>query len=203
MITLKNIIAFELLRKHSFNSFDPSNLDDVYALAYCIDSRMKDNFTTFEESLRVAKENPDIMGEIIEEVGKALQYSAQFREVVDDKKADSEDKEQKEQKEQKDIYIKDIVGRLAFTGLDLNYLMEKCELHEVGFLVEALDKKTREQMELQRFWNFIQLSPHLDKKTTMRDLIEFPWEAGKPKEDASITEEEKRMAAEILNYKKD
>lgn len=195
MITLKNIIAFELLRKHSFNTFDPSNLDDVFALAYCSDSRMKDNFTTFEESLRVAKENPDIMGEIIEEVGKALQYSAQFREMAEDKKADSNEKEQK------DIYVKDIVGRLAFAGLDLGYLMEKCELHEVGFLVEALDKKTREQMELQRFWNFIQLSPHLDKKTTMRDLIEFPWEVGKERKDEAITEEEKRMAAEILNYK--
>ena len=90
---------------------------------------------------------------------------------------------------------------MALSGINLAYLMNDCELYEVGFLVEALDKKTREQMELQRFWNFIQLSPHLDKKTTMRDLIEFPWEVGKERKDEAITEEEKRMAAEILNYK--
>ena len=146
--------------------------------------------------LKLTKENPDLIGEAYEKIGKELLYLSQFRETLSEV-----EKAEGKSKEQKDIYVKDIVGRLAFAGLDLDYLMEKCELHEVGFLVEALDKKTREQMELQRFWNFIQLSPHLDKKTTMRDLIEFPWEVGKERKDDTITEEEKRMAAEILNYK--
>ena len=197
-ITLKKIIEFELLRKHSFNSFDAENLDDVIALSYCLRSRREKSQLSFEKVLKLTKENPDLIGEAFEDIGKELLYLAQFRETLSEvEKAEGKDKEQKE------IFVKDIVGRLALSGINLAYLMNECELYEVGFLVEALDKKTREQMELQRFWNFIQLSPHLDKKTTMRDLIEFPWEVGKPKEDASITEEEKRMAAEILNYKKD
>lgn len=197
-ITLKKIIEFELLRKHSFNSFDAENLDDVIALSYCLKSRREKAQMSFEKVLKLAKENPDLIGEAFEDIGKELLYLSQFRDALSEvEKAEGKDKEQK------DIFVKDIVGRLALSGINLAYLMNDCELYEVGFLVEALDKKTREQMELQRFWNFIQLSPHLDKKTTMRDLIEFPWEVGKPKEDASITEEEKRMAAEILNYKKD
>lgn len=197
-ITLKKIIEFELLRKHSFNSFDAENLDDVIALSYCLRSRREKSQLSFEKVLKLTKENPELIGEAFEDIGKELLYLSQFRETLSEvEKAEGKDKEQKE------IFVKDIVGRLAFSGIGLAYLMNECELYEVGFLVEALDKKTREQMELQRFWNFIQLSPHLDKKTTMRDLIEFPWEVGKPKEDASITEEEKRMAAEILNYKKD
>ena len=152
----------------------------------------------FEKVLKLTKENPDLIGEAFEKIGKELLYLAQFRETLSEvEKAEGKSKEQKE------IFVKDIVGRLALSGINLAYLMNECELYEIGFLVEALEKRTREQMELQRFWNLIQLSPHLDKKTTMRDLIEFPWEANKPKEDASITEEEKQMAAEILNYKKD
>ena len=197
-ITLKKIIEFELLRKHSFNSFDAENLDDVIALSYCLKSRREKAQLSFEKVLKLTKENPDLIGETFEDIGKELLYLSQFRETLSEvEKAEGKGKEQKE------IFVKDIVGRLALSGIALSYLMDECELYEVGFLVEALEKRTREQMELQRFWNFIQLSPHLDKKTTMRDLIEFPWEAGKPKEDASITEEEKRMAAEILNYKKD
>lgn len=197
-ITLKKIIEFELLRKHSFNSFDAENLDDVIALSYCLKSRREKAQMSFERVLKLTKENPELIGEAFEDIGKELLYLSQFRETLSEvEKAEGKDKEQKE------IFVKDIVGRLALSGIGLSYLMTDCELYEVGFLVEALDKKTREQMELQRFWNFIQLSPHLDKKTTMRDLIEFPWEAGKPKEDNAITDEEKRMAAEILNYKKD
>lgn len=197
-ITLKNIIEFELLRKHSFNSFDAENLDDVIALSYCLKSRREKAQMSFERVLKLTKENPELIGEAFEDIGKELLYVSQFRETLSDvEKAEGKDKEQK------DIFVKDIVGRLALSGISLAYLMNECELYEVGFLVEALDKKTREQMELQRFWNFIQLSPHLDKKTTMRDLIEFPWEANTPKEDNAITDEEKRMAAEILNYKKD
>ena len=197
-ITLKKIIEFELLRKHSFNSFDAENLDDIIALSYCLKSRREKAQLSFEKVLKLTKENPDLIGETFEDIGKELLYLSQFRETLSGvEKAEGKGKEQKE------IFVKDIVGRLALSGIGLSYLMDECELYEVGFLVEALDKKTREQMELQRFWNFIQLSPHLDKKTTMRDLIEFPWEANKPKEDNTITEEEKRMAAEILNYKKD
>lgn len=197
-ITLKKIIEFELLRKHSFNSFDAENLDDVIALSYCLKSRREKAQMSFEKVLKLTKENPELIGEAFEKIGKELLYVSQFRETLSEvEKAEGKDKEQKE------IFVKDIVGRLALSGITLAYLMNDCELYEVGFLVEALDKKTREQMELQRFWNFIQLSPHLDKKTTMRDLIEFPWEANKPKEDNAITDEEKRMAAEILNYKKD
>lgn len=197
-ITLKKIIEFELLRKHSFNSFDAENLGDVIALSYCFSSRREKAQMPFERVLKLTRENPDLIGEAFEKIGKELLYLAQFRETLSDvEKDESEDKEKKE------IFVKDIVGRLAFSGINLAYLMNECELYEVGFLVEALEKRTREQMELQRFWNFIQLSPHLDKKTTMRDLIEFPWEANKPKEDNAITDEEKRMAAEILNYKKD
>lgn len=197
-ITLKKIIEFELLRKHSFNSFDAENLDDVIALSYSLKSRGEKAQMSFEKVLKLTKENPELIGEAFEDIGKELLYLSQFRETLSEvEKAEGKDKEQKE------IFVKDIVGRLALSGIDLAYLMNECELYEVGLLVEALDKKTREQMELQRFWNFIQLSPHLDKKTTMRDLIEFPWEANKPKEDNAITDEEKRMAAEILNYKKD
>lgn len=199
-ITLKKIIEFELLRKHSFNSFDAENLDDVIALSYCFKSRREKAQMSFERVLKLTKENPELLEEAFKEIGKELIYVSQFRESLSEvEKAEGKDKD----KEQKDIFVKDIVGRLALSGIDLAYLMNECELYEVGFLVEALDKKTREQMELQRFWNFIQLSPHLDKKTTMRDLIEFPWEVGKERKDETITDEEKRMAAEILNYKKD
>lgn len=195
-ITLKKIIEFELLRKHSFNSFDAENLDDVIALSYCLKSRGEKAQMSFEKVLKLTKENPDLIGEAFEKIGKELLYLSQFRETLSEvEKTEGKDKEQKE------IFVKDIVGRLTLSGVSLSYLMNECELYEVGFLVEALDKKTREQMELQRFWNFIQLSPHLDKKTTMRDLIEFPWEVGKERKDEAITEEEKRMAAEILNYK--
>lgn len=197
-ITLKKIIEFELLRKHSFNSFAAENLDDVIALSYCLKSRREKAQLSFEKVLKLTKENPDLIGEAFEDIGKELLYLAQFRETLSEV-----EKTEGKGKEQKEIFVKDIVGRLTLSGVSLTYLMNECELYEVGFLVEALDKKTREQMELQRFWNFIQLSPHLDKKTTMRDLIEFPWEANKPKEDNAITDEEKRMAAEILNYKKD
>ena len=197
-ITLKKIIEFELLRKHSFNSFDAENLDDVIALSYCLKSRREKAQMSFERVLKLTKENPELIGEAFEKIGKELLYLSQFRETLSEA-----EKTEGKGKEQKEIFVKDIVGRLALSGVSLTYLMNECELYEVGFLVEVLDKKTREQMELQRFWNFIQLSPHLDKKTTMRDLIEFPWEATKPKEDNAITDEEKRMAAEILNYKKD
>lgn len=195
-ITLKKIIEFELLRKHSFNSFDAENLDDVIALSYCLKSRREKAQMSFEKVLKLTKENPELIGEAFEKIGKELLYLSQFRETLSEV-----EKTEGKGKEQKEIFVKDIVGRLTLSGVSLTYLMNECELYEVGFLVEALDKKTREQMELQRFWNFIQLSPHLDKKTTMRDLIEFPWEVGKERKDEAITEEEKRMAAEFLNYK--
>lgn len=192
-ITLKNIIEFELLRKHSFNSFNVEDIEDVIALTYCMGSSEKKALIPFEQVLKVAKEHPNLLSDSVQQIGKELLYLSQFRETL----AEVKD----EQKEQKEIYIKDIVGRLALAGISVNYLMETCELHEIGVFINALEKQTREQMELQRFWHYIQLSPHLDKKTKMRDLIEFPWEAEKPREDNIITEEEKKMAQDLLNLK--
>lgn len=192
-ITLKNIIEFELLRKHSFNSFNVEDIEDVIALTYCMGSSEKKALIPFEQVLKVAKEHPNLLSDSVQQIGKELLYLSQFRETL----AEVKD----EKGEQKEIYIKDIVGRLALAGISVNYLMSDCELHEIGIFINALEKQTREQMELQRFWNYIQLSPHLDKKTKMRDLIEFPWETEKPREDSIITEEEKKMAQDLLNLK--
>ena len=59
-ITLKKIIEFELLQKHSFNSFDAENLDDVIALSYCLKSRREKALLSFEKVLKLTKENPEL-----------------------------------------------------------------------------------------------------------------------------------------------
>ena len=100
-ITLKNIIEFELLRKHSFNSFNVEDVEDVIALTYCMGSSEKRALIPFEQVLKVAKEHPNLLSDSVQQIGKELLYLSQFRETL----AETKD----EQKELKEIYIRIIV----------------------------------------------------------------------------------------------
>lgn len=63
-------------------------------------------------------------------------------------------------------------------GVDANYVMYKMGIWELLPFYEAVDTKVKHDMQMDRFWTYIKVCPHIDTKKvkTPEQLIPFEWE---------------------------
>ena len=63
-------------------------------------------------------------------------------------------------------------------GMDAKYVMYEMDIWEIEEYFEAVNTHIRKEMELERFWTYIKILPHIDSKKckSPEALVPFDWE---------------------------
>lgn len=174
-LTIKAVIRWEQLNEKPFSQLNYNSEDEVVSLFYVC--------TLFDEvvsSLDEFKTNlkADDVKRMVTDFERQTSLTSQFQIITKKASKDSE--------ETNPIYIKDIVAMLVMNGLDVHFAMNKMELCDLPIFLHAYDQKVKDRLTAQRLWAFMQLSPHLEKGTTPKDIHPFAWEL----EEEPVSEEE-------------
>lgn len=86
--------------------------------------------------------------------------------------------EQKDGGEQEPIMISQVIGYMVANGVDINYVMNEMQLWEIDYILSGIQNKKQNDLEIQRMWSYIGISPLIDGKKVKNPqaLIKFPWE---------------------------
>lgn len=174
-LTIKAVIRWEQLNKKAFSQLNFNSEDEVLSLFYVctLFDKVQFSLEEFKKNLR-----PSEAKRMVKDFERQTSLTSQFQIVVK--------KQRKESEDSNPIYIKDIVAMLVMNGLDVYFAMNDMELCDLPVFLQAYDQKVKDQLTAQRLWAFMQLSPHLEKGTTPKDIHPFAWEL----EEETISEEE-------------
>lgn len=84
-------------------------------------------------------------------------------------------------------------------GMDAKYVMYDMDIWEIQEYYEAINTHIRKEMELERFWTYIKVLPHIDSKKckSPEALVPFDWERDTKKKKQQQDLENNRFA--IMN----
>lgn len=175
-LSIKAIIRAEQMLSKPFTEIDYTNVEELTKLLYCTVLSNNPVLFSFEEFQAIAENEKQFVA-MIKEIEKVNSVLEQF--TQSNKSASGNDLAEPQ-------YIKDLAGMLIVSGLDAHYIMEEMEISDIPVLIEAYEKKRREEMEASRLWTFLTIAPHIDTKVikSVKDLILFPWEAEEEREKA-------------------
>jgi len=204
-INIKSIIKFEQLTGKSFHNIDYQDADDIKNLLYCIiiSNNQFFEFSDFDGVMQSKRISKEVFEKFQLELKKIEQFSTNNKQIepVENNDPIEENKELKDT-----LFIKDIAATLIVSaGLDVNYVLNDMELFDIKIYMNAFNDKMKQQLENDRLWTFLLLSPNLtDKVNTPSKLYKFPWDEIKEvKEKKQITELEfddiMKKSAEFLN----
>lgn len=187
-LTLKAIIRWEQLNNKPFSQLNNISDDEVLSLFYVctLYDEVKTTFEEFKANLK-----PNQAQRISKELERQTHINSQFQPLANKKETKIKNTVQKNAT-QKDTYIKDTVAMLVMNGLDIDYVMNEMELHDLPLFLQAYDQKIKDTLTAQRLWAFMQLLPHLDKGTTPQDIHPFAWELA----EETLSEEELEQSLE-------
>lgn len=175
-LTMKAIIRWEQINKKPFSLIDYRNEDEIISLFYVCDQTVKTvSLDEFREDLK-----EEDAKKMVKEFERQTFLTAQFQ-TISKKKI----KESKDSEDSNPIYIKEIVPMLVMNGLDVHFALNEMELCDLPVFLAAYDQKVKDVLTAQRLWAFIQVSPHLKKGATPKDIHPFGWEM----EEETISEE--------------
>lgn len=164
-LTIKAVIRWEQLNKKPFSQLNYNSEDEVLSLFYVctLFDKVQFSLEEFKTNLK-----PTDAKRMVKDFERQTSLTSQFQIVVKKKDKESEDSNP--------IYIKDIVAMLVMNGLDVYFAMNDMELCDLPVFLQAYDQKVKDRLTAQRLWAFMQLSPHLEKGTTPKDIHPFAWE---------------------------
>jgi len=180
-LTVKAIIRWEQLNKKPFSELNYNSEDEVLSLFYTCTLCDKALFTLdeFKKNLK-----PHDAKQMVTDFERQTSLTTQFQIIT--RKEKSKKKKKKDSEDSKPIYIKDMVSMLVMGGIDAHFAMNEMELCDLPIFLQAYDQNVKDRLTAQRLWAFMQLSPHLEKGTTPKDVHPFAWEL----EEETISEEE-------------
>lgn len=180
-LTIKAIIRWEQMNKKPFSELNYNSEEEVLSLFYScsLSDDIQVTFNDFKENLK--PEEAKRMGKDFE---RQTSLMAQFQIEIK--------KQNKESKEAGPFFIKDIAATLVMNGLDARFVLNDMELCDIPVFLKAYDQRVKEELSVQRLWAFMQLSPHLKKGTTPKDIHPFAWELEKD----TLSEEELKQGRE-------
>lgn len=158
-LNIQSIITAEKLLKKSFYKFDLSDDETLKTVLYAIHG--KGTREEFETVLQMQR------GLMTAELMHEIEYLNQFADP------DSETVEN-------DVTVTELVNRLFLIGnFSQEYILREAKLWELSDFIRAAEMHYREEMEIRRFWVYMNMLPHIDQKKIKKssDLITFPWEA--------------------------
>ena len=168
---IKAIMMFEKLSGASFFDINEDNYIFILYTMYLVNHPTSS--IPIDSFFNILNANKKLSKKIVSEFESYMKYIEQYREI----KKDDEIKENTEVKE--NPKITDMVMYLiVYCGIDPHYVMYEMDLWEIELYYKAIEGKKKEDMELARFWTYINISPHIDtKKCKSPDkLVPFAWE---------------------------
>lgn len=188
--TFKAIRNFERMTKESFLELDNKPELIIAYLYCCLVAHPENDFNlTFEEAL--VSFFPEHSAELIEQFSQEMELINQFNPQREDKGSEDDNsignEDKSSPKEKETVFLSSLIPILVKDcGLDINFVLNEMDYTDTELYINSSVEHKREEMENQRFWTYLNILPHVDSKKLKdpADLIEFPWEKEKRKEEA-------------------
>ena len=168
-LNIKSICFFEKITGKSFFSFGDE--DVLYLLYACFLTNNPDTKITFNVFVGIMQ-NEQIAKWASTQFQDALGLIQQFNKTIEDQK------EEKFSMGQTSTMTDFATSLVIDYGMDAKYVMYEMDIWEIEEYFEAVNTHIRKEMELERFWTYIKILPHIDSKKckSPEALVPFDWE---------------------------
>lgn len=176
-LNIKSICYFEKISGKSFFRFGE---DDVLLLMYAtfLVNNPETNIT-YNVFIGIM-ENEQISKWMVNKYQDILNITYQFNQTQE------ENKEDKFTMENTSTMTDFATSLIIDYGMGAEYVMYEMDIWEISEYYEAINTHIRREMELERFWTYIKILPHIDSKKckSPEALVPFDWEKDKRKKKA-------------------
>ena len=169
----KAIMMFEKLSGVSY--FDLTEENYVFLIYAMYMVKHPYTYMQFWDFIKIFGNNKKVTKQMITEFGEYMEYLKQYSDTT----PKTEEKDEGETEEKAKQTITDIVAYLITScGIDPHYVMYEMELWEIEPYMKCAERKKKEELESERLWTYLNISPHIDTKKckSPEKLIPFPWE---------------------------
>lgn len=169
----KAIMMFEKLSGVSY--FDLTDENYVFLIYAMYMVKHPYTYMQFMDFIKIFGNNKKVTKQMITEFGEYMEYLKQYSDTT----PKTEEKDEGETEEKTKQTITDIVAYLITScGIDPHYVMYEMELWEIEPYMKCAERKKKEELESERLWTYLNISPHIDTKKckSPEKLIPFPWE---------------------------
>lgn len=169
----KAIMMFEKLSGVSYFELTDENYVFLIYAMYMV--KHPYTYMQFWDFIKIFGNNKKVTKQMITEFGEYMEYLKQYSDTT----PKTEEKDEGETEEKTKQTITDIVAYLITScGIDPHYVMYEMELWEIEPYMKCAERKKKEELESERLWTYLNISPHIDTKKckSPEKLIPFPWE---------------------------
>lgn len=172
----KAIMMFEKLSGVSYFDLSEDNYVFLIYAMYIVNHPY--SYMPLMDFINIFGQNRKVTKQMLTEFTEYMEYMKQYSNnaVTEQNEGDGEGKEKQT--------ITNIVSFLIVScGLDPHYVLYEMELWEIEPYMKCAEKDKKEELERERLWSYLNISPHIDtKKCKSPDkLISFPWEVEEKK----------------------
>lgn len=185
----KAIMMFEKLSGTSYFNINEENYVFLIYAMYMV--KHPYTYMTLMDFAKIFGTNQKVTKQMLSEFEEYMDYMKQYSEHTETVNKDINDDVKAE------TTITDIVMYLiTVCGIDPHYVMYEMELWEIEPYMKYAERNKKEELEMDRFWTYLNVSPHIDtKKCKSPDkLISFPWEVEEKKQKQNQELENNRFA---------
>lgn len=169
----KAIMMFEKLSGVSYFELTDENYVFLIYAMYMV--KHPYTYMQFWDFIKIFGNNKKVTKQMITEFGEYMEYLKQYSDTT----PKTEENDEGETEEKPKQTITDIVAYLITScGIDPHYVMYEMELWELEPYMKCAERKKKEELESERLWTYLNISPHIDTKKckSPEKLIPFPWE---------------------------
>lgn len=190
-LNIKSICYFEKISGKSFFAFDESDI--MYLLYSTFLVNNPDTNITFDVFTGIF-ENEQISKWMIGKYKDILSIVYQFNKTQKDSKDDKFAMDNS-------ATMTDFATSLIIDyGMDARYVMYDMDIWEIQEYYEAVNTHIKREMEMERFWTYIKVLPHIDSKKckSPEALVPFDWERESRKKKQERDLENNRFAIQNM-----
>ena len=189
----KAIVMFEKLSGLSYFDINEENYVFLLYTMYMVEHPYLN--MTLLDFTKIFGTNKKVTKQILREFEEYMTYIKQFSSNAS---ADNQDNTKNEEGT-KQTFTDIVMYLITNCGIDPHYVMYEMELWEIEPYMRYAEKNKKEELEMDRFWTFLNVSPHIDTKKckTPDKFYPFPWEEKEKKVKQNKELENNRFA--IMN----
>lgn len=202
---LKAIIIWEALTGRAYSRIELQEEEQVKALLYAM-YLAADNKPISQEIFEMSLQSQHIAHNLVDEAVQAITLNQRLSENISTIAIPSSKKSNQEE-EQEPQPLSPLIARLIIEGgIDAHYVLYQMSLWELPLYLNALAEQRQENIERERLWCYLNLSPHIDHKKVKspQDLLPLPHEQRqKDQEDVEQDEIYRLMASSGFSFVSD
>ena len=171
-LNMRAMCMYEAITGKSFFDFSEDNMEDMFKVLYCSFAANNDLKMTLDTFLRLL-EDEEVQKWLMHEYEKMERFNAQFSSKSKDEQDNTENNTENKFK------ARDIAGFLIVRcGMDADYVYDRMNFFEIEDYMRAFEAKEKENLERERLWTFLTISPQIDGKKikSPEDMLKFSWE---------------------------